>query len=198
MLNLFFPRGFFQRTCSIHAQKKNTIHVPTPFWRPVYIGGFRDALLKCNIDTKISYIWKELHFPNHHFWYPFLPFRGVYLSLPETSFSLPVNALMPRCGTQCSMEAKTTCRVVFGDVTPSCGRKTITCPDETVGRSGKWREISTRWALRADLLRKGAYKMAEYKWVTGLVGGFNPLKNSSQPGNLPQIEVKIKMFEAIK
>ena len=40
--------------------------------------------------------------------------------------------------------------------------------------------------------------MAEYKWVTGLVGGFNPFKNSSQPGNLPQIEVKIQMFEAIK
>ena len=157
MLIFFFQEGSFKEPVPYMPRKKNTIHVPTPFWRPVYIGGFRDAPLKCNIDTKISYIWKELHFPNHHFWYPFLPFRGVW-GIPETSFSLPVNALMPRCGTQCSMEAKTTCRVVFGDVTPSCGRQTITCPDETVGRSGKWWEISTRWACRADCCEKGPIK----------------------------------------
>ncbi len=25
--------------------------------------------LKTNIDTENSHIWKEIHFPNHHFWY---------------------------------------------------------------------------------------------------------------------------------
>ena len=30
---------------------------------------WRTNPLKSNIDTRNSHVWKEIHFPNHHFWY---------------------------------------------------------------------------------------------------------------------------------
>ena len=197
MLNFFFPRGFFQRTCSIDAQKKQTIHVPTPFWRPVYIGGFRDAPLKCTIDTKISYIWKGVTFSKPSF----------LVSIPSISGSLghPGDFLFVAC--KCVDAPLWHAMLDGGENHVSSGVRwcytVLRAKNDNMSGWDRWKVrkmarninkvgVSSRW------LRKGAYQMAEYKWVTGLVGGFNPFKNSSQPGNLPQIEVKMQMFEAIK
>ena len=35
------------------------------------------------IDTQNSHVWKEMHFPNNHFWYQFFIFWGCTLIYPK-------------------------------------------------------------------------------------------------------------------